>query len=134
MKTVLLTPPEAAKRMAMMRPYLDNFALRSRWRMEAHQLEADLCEGTRQAWWVIDGDTLHAVALTQVSAMGAVVEITACAGRGCTAWRDGLLDAIEAWAREIGAAHVMPTVRPGWSKWLAGRGYRNTHREMERRA
>lgn len=132
MKAILLTPKQATERMHIMRPYLDGFAIRSKGRWEAHHLEADIAEGIRQAWWCI-GDELMAVALTRVTAHGRCVEIDACAGRNAPAWRDVLLDEIEAQAREWGAEYVIPTVRPGWSKWLASRGYRNTHREMERR-
>lgn len=115
-----------------MRPYFDNFAARSLGRWDAHDIEAGVADGMRQAWWCVDTE-LKAVALTRLTAHGRCLEIDACAGREAPTWRDVLLDAIEDQAREWGAEYVIPNVRPGWAKWLASRGYRNTHREMSRR-
>lgn len=112
-------------------PYFESFASRSHGRETAKGFLLRVQEQRAQMWLCVEDDTLFAVALTQIK--GPVVEIVACAGKHRERWRDALLDEIEAWARHIGAAQVMPVVRPGWAKWLASRGYRETHREMCRR-
>lgn len=78
---------------------------------------------------VVDGE-IKACALTTFAPNGAV-SVPYCAGEGREDWQDDLLDFIE--ARGVDVEIIC---RPGWvrSARLKERGYRETHRVMERRA
>lgn len=78
----------------------------------------------------VDGEAIKACALTTFAPNGAV-SVPYCAGEDRKEWQDALLDFIE--ARGVDVEIIC---RPGWvrSARLKERGYRETHRVMERRA
>lgn len=106
-------------------PFLEHFA--------ARDLKGETVEGLTQAirerdmqLWVIGA--FQAVALTQVTRDA--VHITHCAGTRREDWQEAFDDHMRAWAKRLGKARVVATVRPGWARFGKARGYLETHREM----
>jgi hypothetical protein len=78
---------------------------------------------------VVDGE-ICGCALTSIAPDGTVT-LAYCSGDGREDWQEAMIEAVE---RE--APNVEIICRPGWVRALrlADRGYRETHRIMERRA
>ncbi len=106
-------------------PFFESFAERSQSRWTVDDILADIGARNLQVW--ISSD-LKSVALTRVFADA--VAIVACAGRDREDWCDDLEAEIRAWAKSLGKSQLLITGRPGWSKWLRQKGYREAHREM----
>jgi len=111
------------------REYFESFAERSRGETTAAQLAFDVAQGKQQCW-IINIDGIRGCALTRFD--GKVVEITHCSGSAREEWQDALVSEIEAWAKHVKAFRVRTINRPGWTPFLKTRGYRETHRIMER--
>ena len=86
----------------------------------------------RQLWLAVNGSDVMAVILTRVCAnrLG-TVEVTHCAGHDRKDWQDAAFRAIMHWALDRGSQRVRVVARPGWSKFLKGKGFRETHRILE---
>lgn len=91
-------------------------------------LETEVLAGRAQVLVAVDGEQVRACALTSIAPNKAIT-VHYCAGEGREDWQDALMDAIEAQG-----VTVEVTCRPGWVRMLKKRGYRETHRVMERRA
>lgn len=106
-------------------PFFENFAERSQSRWTVEDIVSDVMARNLQVW-VSSG--FRSVALTRV--YSEAVAIVACAGEGREEWCDDLEAEIRAWAKSLGKTQLLITGRPGWSKWLREKGYREAHREM----
>lgn len=108
--------------------YFASFVERAHGGLMPGHLETEVVAGRAQVLVAVDGEQVKACALTSIAPNGAI-SIHYCAGEDRTDWQDKLMDAIEAQG-----VTVEVTCRPGWAPWLKKRGYRETHRVMERRA
>lgn len=97
----------------------------------AELLKEDCQAGRRQCWAAVH-EGIEAVALTEVAGLNNRVWLEYCAGEGRLDWQDKIVDAIEEWAREIGAPGVLTFSRTGWTPFLKSKGYLETHRIMEK--
>lgn len=99
---------------------------------EPEELWADVLSMQRQMW-IAEDSGVKAVVLTTVSpgSQKACI-VTHAAGDGRGAWLH-LWSVIEAWAREIGCAHIEAVCRPGWEPDLKALGLRKRHVVMEKR-
>lgn len=106
------------------RPFLENFAMRSHCRWTVDNLLMDLQNRQRQVWKVNDYQALFLTSIYPDS-----VHIDALSGKNRKDWQDDVLEAMEHWARALGKRHVISMARPGWHKFFKGKGYREIHRE-----
>ena len=100
------------------------------------ELEDDIRAGTTHVLLAWDGEKAHAMAGAQIERGGddghRVCHIRWCTGQDRELWFD-LVDQIEAWASEhMDCRRSRITCRPGWTPALKGKGYRETHRVLER--
>lgn len=108
-----------------------SFEERTHGDVTAQMLKEDCQAGKRQCWVAVN-EGIEAVALTEVAGLNNRVWLEYCSGEGRLDWQDKIVDHIEAWAREIGSPGVLTFSRTGWTKFLKGKGYRETHRIMEK--
>ena len=108
-------------------PFLQNMCDRSLGRLHLEGVRARLDSGEWQAWRAND---FQAVAITSIEAE--TVTIHAVIGSERSEWAADGLATIEDWARALGKKHLVVFCRPGWSGFLRGQGYRETHREFAR--
>jgi hypothetical protein len=97
-------------------------------------LEGEVNAGRAHVLVAAVDDKIRACAVTSFAPNGDI-SLHYCAGEGRDDWQAEMLDAVERIADERGVS-VEVTCRPGWvrSARMAERGYRETHRVMERRA
>lgn len=110
--------------------YFASFVERSHGGLEPGYLEREVMEWRAHVLIAVIGDEIKGCAVTTFAPNGAI-SVPYCAGEDRELWQDELLDAIE--ARGVTVEIIC---RPGWvrSARLKERGYRETHRVMERRA
>lgn len=107
------------------RPFFENFASREYDATAPEEYAEDVKAARRQLWVVND---FQAVCLTYLSSD--CVWITHCAGLRRHEWQNEVVDHLQDWARALGKRKVVAQARPGWSKLLRTRGYKEAHREM----
>lgn len=106
-------------------PFLEGFAKRSLGMWRVADLERDILGRDRQVWCI---NNYQALCLTHLSPEA--VHLDACAGVRRHEWQDAMDAEMTAWAKALGKKRIIALVRPGWAKFGAARGYRETHREM----
>lgn len=126
-----LSPAEIEEYWPHMESRFRSFEERTHGDITAEILKQECLEGKRQCWVAVN-EGIEAVALTEVAGLNNRVWVEYCSGEGRQDWQDKIMDAIEAWAREIEAPGVLTFSRTGWTPFLKGRGYRETHRVMEK--
>lgn len=86
----------------------------------------------RQAWLVMQGKKIRALALTQISAeQFKTCWITHVTGDGLREWADAYLE-IEEWARTQGCAKIEAIARTGYARFGKQYGLRQTHVLLEK--
>lgn len=81
-------------------------------------------------WWTGEGVEMCAVTRLCQHPGGDAIHIEHCGGVGAEKWKAAFLEHVEDWAKAIGARRIIAHARPGWSKWMKTRNYREAHREM----
>ena len=127
-----LSPEQVREYWPHIRPFFENFEERTQGDVDADQLFEEVQDGQRQCWAAIGDKGVQAVALTEVAGLRGRVWVEYCAGERREEWQDQIMDAIEAWAKDNGSPGVLTFSRTGWTPFLKGRGYRETHRIMEK--
>lgn len=112
----------------------DSFEERTGGDAPAEELRKMVRDGYRQCWVAFDEKELivMAVALTEITGPMKRVWVDYTAGRKREAWQEHMQEAIETWAKGIGASGIKTVSRTGWTPFLKAGGYRETHRIMEK--
>ena len=90
-------------------------------------LADDVISGKNQLWLILDGEDFKAFVTSEIKVNEEtgrkIVMLSELAGEGGIDLVP-LIEAIEKWAREIGAHELTPLGREGWRKPLAKAGYK----------
>lgn len=93
-------------------------------RSPAVEILAELQDGRKQCWLIVDGTTIKAVAITRIYELSRkICEIAHLAGDDLPEW-ESAIEEIEAWAKHIGCAELEATARPGFRKAARLRGFK----------
>lgn len=91
------------------------------------QMAKNIAGGKQQLWLIVDeNEEFAAFVTTEIEVLKSGkkrVNLLELAGEGGAPIAD-MIEPIEAWAREIGAAEICPVGRVGWRKILARHGYK----------
>jgi hypothetical protein len=114
-------------------PFLPGIAKRSSETVE--EMLDSIAAGRVQIGLAWDGERAHALVGMQYRKhnSGLICELIWMTGKNMETWRD-LLPEVEQYLREhVHCTDIRPICRPGWSRFLKGRGYRTTHYVMEKK-
>lgn len=128
-----LPPDQFRETYPEIKRFFENFVSRARGSIKPGFLELEIMTGLRQCYVAsVDGEIV-ACALSRVAPNGKIT-VDFCAGEGRARWQERMIATFEEWADAKGV-DLEIVCRPGWVRALAmaGRGYRETHRVMERR-
>lgn len=107
--------------------HLGEFAKAGHWTADDF---ADQIRARDRQLWIVAGDDVKAVGLTNVCADRLkTVQVTHCCGEDAKAWA-GLFEGVCEWARQIGSKKMEVICRPGWERLL---GLEKTHVVLEKR-
>jgi hypothetical protein len=98
-----------------MLPYFERFAEMTG-EIAPEQIRKGAADSNMQVWGLQDAEAVHAIAVTEVSETprGSICTVRVACGGAPKPMQERLLDAIGAWAREIGCVTVRITGRRGW--------------------
>ncbi len=132
----MIVAPLKAKEIDRFWPLLEwaftNFEERCGGDITAEELRDDVRDAAKQCWIALEGRDVRAVGITEIHGPHKRVWFNYCAGRGREDWQTLMVEEIEAWAQRIGSAGIRTYSRTGWTPFLKGQGYRETHRIMEK--
>jgi hypothetical protein len=114
-------------------PWIEAAAETTRGKWDAEDIRAGLLTGEDQLW-IWKTDTAFAVGVTRLAnyPKQRVCNLRIVTGTSMAEWAQPCIETIEAWARENGCHAMEFQARPGWERFLKGRGYDKTHVYMER--
>ena len=93
-------------------------------RWSEDQLLADVQNGRLLVWIITHDDRITAVFTTRViESRVRWILIEDCAGDDLASWIMPALNAVETWARELGATQIVIEGRKGWERTLRPYGY-----------
>lgn len=115
------------------RALIEDACTTTRGKFDAEDIRAGLLTGEDQLW-IWRTATAFAVGITRLAnyPKQRVCTLRIVTGNNMEEWFEPCLETIERWAKANGCHAMEFQARPGWKRFLSGRGYDHTHSYLEK--